>query len=197
MLEIGVFLGAVRGRVVFGCELFAAVRFTVCDPAATFEAVFFDAIRVLLGVAAFAGAALTRLGFLAGAGFAAAPLTAVGPFRTGAALDEILEGGLRRALATAVDLFSAFGGHHFRVLPCPTCALRRRDPCLPFRTHRPSFGRAELARIEARRLVLRTFRPPTSRGDIGREAFGNGNGCIESTQQASDLRETGDLFIDS
>ena len=91
----------------------------------------------------------------------------------------------------------SFRGHPFRMLPCPTCPLRRRDPRLSFRTHRPSFGRAELARIEARPLVLRTFRPPTSRGSLGREAFGNGNGGIESTQQASDLRQTGDLFIDS
>ncbi len=105
MLKTGVFLGAVRGRAAFGCELFALVPFTICDPPAKFEAVFFGAPRVLLGVADVAGAALTRFGFLAGAGFAAARLTGIGPFRTSAALDEVLAGELRPALATAADLF--------------------------------------------------------------------------------------------
>ena len=108
LLGTGVFPGAGRGRVVFGFELFTAVRFTAFDPVATFEAIFFGAKRVPLRVADLSGAALTTFGFLAGAGCAATRLTAVGPFRTGEALDEILEGVLRRALATTTDLFSAF-----------------------------------------------------------------------------------------
>ena len=78
------------------CAL-GAVCFTIYDPAATFDAIFFGATRVLVGLADFARAAFTRFGFLVGAGFAGTRSTAVGPFCTGEALDEILEGGLRRA----------------------------------------------------------------------------------------------------
>ena len=88
--------------VCYGCGLCNVVGLAAFEPADTFEAVLFGAIRVLLEEADFAGAALTRLDFLAAAGFAAPRLTAVGPFRAGEALDETLEGGLRRALATAV-----------------------------------------------------------------------------------------------
>ena len=119
LLETGAFLGAVRRPVVLGCGLFTVVRSAVFDPADTFAAVFFGAIRVLLGVADLAGAALTRFGLLADAGFAATRF-AVGPFRAGEDLDEIVEGGLRRALATAVGRFWAFG-----VTPSACCRAQR------------------------------------------------------------------------
>ena len=120
VLLADVFLGAVRRPVVFGCGLCNVVGLAAFEPADTFEAVLFGAIRVLLGEADFAGAALTRFGFLAAAGFAAPRLTAVGPFRAGEALDEILEGGLRRALATAVGRLWAFG-----VTPSACCRAQR------------------------------------------------------------------------
>ena len=114
------FLSAVRRPVGFGCGLFDVVGLGAFEPADTFDAVLFGAIGVLLGEADFASAALTRFGFLAAAGFAAPRLTVAGPFRAGEDLGEIVEGGLRRALATAVGRFWAFG-----VTPSACCRAQR------------------------------------------------------------------------
>ncbi len=122
LLETGVFLGEVRARIVFGCWFFKAVRFTAFDPAATFEAVFFGATRVLLGVAGFTGA-LTGFGFLGGADFAPALLVADRCFGAGVALDELLAGGPTRAVVPAVGFFGAFS------IPTSACCRAQRARC--------------------------------------------------------------------
>jgi len=122
-LESGVFLDAVRDRIVFACGLFKAARFTGFDPAASFEAVFFGTTRALLGVADFAGATLAGFGFLGGAGFAPALLVGDRRFGAGVVLDELLAGGPTRAAVPAVDFFWVFD------TPTSECCRAQRARC--------------------------------------------------------------------
>ena len=119
----GVFPNTVRARTVFGCGLFKADRFTAFEPVATFEAVFFGAIRVLLGVADLAVTALTGFGFLEGAAFAPPLPVADRRFGAGVALDELLAGGPTRAVMPALDFFWTFD------MPASACCRAQRARC--------------------------------------------------------------------
>ncbi len=149
LLEAGVFLGAVRDRVVIGCGLFKVARLTAFDSAGLLDAFFlavllwrsFDLVRLL-------GTDGLRADALNGRPWA---LRDRGSF--GRTLRERIDASGR----TRSGLLPGSRSRYFRVLPCPTRPLRSRNSSLPFRAHRPSFGQAELAWIEAGCLVLGTL----------------------------------------